>query len=109
MSKGVLCGLILFKIVRTDTVQNIWQLLTKVGWGVVLALHLGLVKVTIHFVEFLYFLNIIGNGNDLGEKPTVLGQFKFAYISLLNSLNLVLIPDAKLDGHRGIFSFGLTE
>ena len=34
-----------------------------------------------------------------GGKSTSPGEFNFFYISPLKSLNLVLIPGAKLDGH----------
>ena len=57
-------------------------------------------------MESQNFLNIIGNGSDLGKyleifaqlpdgKSTNPGKFNFLYISLLNFLNLVLIPGAK--------------
>ena len=39
-----------------------------------------------------------------GGKLTGPGEFKFFYASPLNSLNLVLIPGAKLDGHRGTWT-----
>ena len=63
-------------------------------------------------MEALHFLNIMGNGNNLGEYsenfclaprwenncPT---EILFFNISPLNSLNLVLVPGAKSNGHRG--------
>ena len=39
-----------------------------------------------------------------GEKSTGPGEFNFFYISPLKSLDLVLIPGAKLDGHRDIWT-----
>ena len=39
----------------------------------------------------------------LSGKLTDHGEFNFSYISPLNSFNLVLIPGAKLDGHRGTY------
>ena len=39
-----------------------------------------------------------------GRKSTFPSEFNFSYISPLNSLNLVLIPGAKLDGHRGTWT-----
>ena len=38
------------------------------------------------------------------EKSTGPGESNFLNISPLNSLNLVLIPRAKLDGHRGTWT-----
>ena len=66
-------------------------------------------------MESQNFLNIIGNGSDLGKyleifaqlpggKSTNPGKFNFLYISLLNFLNLVLIPGAKLDDHWGTWT-----
>ena len=54
-------------------------------------------KVAIRFMESLYPLNIIFDKVP-GEKSTEPGEFNFFYIFPLKSLNLVLIPGAKLDG-----------
>ena len=66
-------------------------------------------------MEYLYFLNIISNGIDLGKhlesfaklpggNSTGPGEFNFFYISPLNSLNLALIPGAKFDEHQGTWT-----
>ena len=63
-------------------------------------------------MESLHFLDVIGNESGLdkylqicaslpGGKSTNPGKFNFLYIFPLNFLNLVLIPVAKFDGHRG--------
>ena len=39
-----------------------------------------------------------------GGKSTGPGEFTFFYIAPLKSLNLVLIPGAKLDGHRSTWT-----
>ena len=65
-------------------------------------------------MKYLYFLNIADNENDLGKylkiftqllggKSTVPGEFVFLYFPL-NSLNLILIPGAKLDSLLGTWT-----
>ena len=54
-------------------------------------------------MESLHFLNIIF-AELLGGKLTIPSELNFFHISLLKSLNIVLIPGAKLDGHRGIWT-----
>ena len=67
-----------------------------------------LVKVTKRFMESLHFLNITFAKLHSGESIYP-GEFNFFYISPLKSLNLVLIPGAKLDGQRGTWAGSLYE
>ena len=62
-----------------------------------------LVKVTIHFMKSLHFL-IISFALIPSGKSTYCGEFNFFHISSLKSLNLVLIPGAKLDGYWGTWT-----
>ena len=66
-------------------------------------------------MEHWYSLNIIGNGNDLGKNPESFTQFSdrkytgpsdFNVFNIfpLNSLSIILIPGAKFDGQRGIWT-----
>ena len=54
-------------------------------------------------MESLHFLNITFAELPSGESTNP-GEFNFFYISPLKSLNLVLIPGADLDGHRGAWT-----
>ena len=62
-----------------------------------------LAKVTTRFIKSLHFLNIIF-AKLPGGKSTGPSEFNFFCISLLKSLNLALIPGAKLDAHRGTWT-----
>ena len=66
-------------------------------------------------MESLHFLDVIGNESGLdkylqifaslpGGKSTNPGKFNFLYISPLNFSNLLLIPGAKFNGHRGTWT-----
>ena len=57
---------------------------------------------------YLHFLNITFAKLPSGESIYP-GEFSFFYISPLKSLNLVLIPGAKLDGQRGTWAGSLYE
>ena len=59
-------------------------------------------------MESLHFLNITFAELPSGESTNP-GEFNFFYISPLKSLNLVLIPGAKLDGHRGTWTGCFSE
>ena len=54
-------------------------------------------------MESIHFLNIIF-AQLLGEKSTGPSKFSLIYIFRLKSFNLVLIPRAKSDGHRGTWT-----
>ena len=54
-------------------------------------------------MESIHFLNIIFV-QLLGEKSTGPSKFSLIYIFRLKSFNLVLIPRAKSDGHRGTWT-----
>ena len=54
-------------------------------------------------MESLHFLNTIF-AKLPSENSTGPGEFNFFYISPLRSLNFVLIPGAKLGGHRGTWT-----
>ena len=71
-------------------------------WNASLALWI-LVKVTTRFIKFLHFLNITF-AKLPGGKSTGHGEFNIFYISPLKSLNLALVPGAKLDAHRGTWT-----
>ena len=64
-------------------------------------------KVTTCFMESLHLLNITFALLPR-EKSTDPGEFNFSYVSPLKSLNLVLIPGAKLDGHRSTWTGSLN-
>ena len=64
-------------------------------------------KVTTRFIKSLHFLNLIFAEVPGGES-TGPGEFNFFQISPLISLNLALIPGAKLDAHRGTWT-GCTK
>ena len=63
----------------------------------------ALAKITTRFMKSLHFLNIIFAWLR-GGKSTGLDDFFFFNISRLKSLNLVLMPGAKLDGYRGTWA-----
>ena len=65
-------------------------------------------KITTRFIISLHFLNIIFAKLPSG-KSTGPGEFSFFHISLLKSLNLALVPGAKLDADRGTWTGCLKD
>ena len=68
-----------------------------------LPLRFGFWPVTKYFMESLHISNIIFAQLPI-EKSTGSGEFNFFKLTPLKSLSLVLIPGAKLDGHRGTWT-----